>query len=426
MTYEDDARAGPDRLRTLSSNTGARGGAGPRALWLLCGALGIAVAALPRSASAQTWSQRTSNTAQALTAVVYSTAVTAAAVGANAAIIVSGDGGSTWTDKNLGIATTLNAVFSNGVTIATVGNDQAGAPDWLVADSPDRGATWAVNTNVPATDEDLVDGLFVNETNAVAVESNGGTGEVILSVDRGASWTNPFDANDPINAVDSRSALVIAVGDNQGPNETIVRSVDSGVTWAAAAVVPNTNEDLFDVVVVNATTAVAVGGNGEILQSTDSGANWTNPFDAGANDLFAVASSGSFVVTVGQNGDIAYSDDGGATWVSPVSPTANDLQDVRYLTGSIALAVGNGGTIIGSTDHGLTWTAQTSTTTQNLTALAYNGLNNTLAVGANGTVLLSLNQISVSEPIPFRSKWLLVLLLVGAGLLALRRRRPAA
>ena len=46
--------------------------------------------------------------------------------------------------------------------------------------------------------------------------------------------------------------------------------------------------------------------------------------------------------------------------------------------------------------------------------------------GDGGIVLLSTNQISVSEPIPFRSKWPLVLLLVGAGLLALRRLRSAA
>ena len=39
--------------------------------------------------------------------------------------------------------------------------------------------------------------------------------------------------------------------------------------------------------------------------------------------------------------------------------------------------------------------------------------------------LLSLDQITVSSPIPFRSKWPLVLLLVAAGLVALRRLRTA-
>ncbi|HCL30224.1 MAG TPA: hypothetical protein DIC52_17555 [Candidatus Latescibacteria bacterium] len=71
------------------------------------------------------------------------------------------------------------------------------------------------------------------------------------------------------------------------------------------------------------------------------------------------------------------------------------------------------------------WTAQTSTTGQNLESTAFNGVNNTRSVGANGTVLLSLNQISVTAPIPFRSKWPLVPLLVGVGLVALRRLRTA-
>jgi hypothetical protein len=42
-------------------------------------------------------------------------------------------------------------------------------------------------------------------------------------------------------------------------------------------------------------------------------------------------------------------------------------------------------------------------------------------VGAAGVILLSLDQISISEPIPFQSKWLLVFLLVGYAVYALNR-----
>lgn len=202
--------------------------------------------------------------------------------------------------------------------------------------------------------------------------------------------------------------------------------MDSGVAWAEAVSVSLVGNNLNDVAIASATNAVAVGQNGSILLSTDSGDSWHISSSA-ADDLNAVVASGGFVVAVGDGGVISQNTNNGAdgSWTVIASGTANNLNDVQFLTTSIVLAVGDAGTIIGSTDRGATWTPQTSTTGQNLEAIAYNGVNNTLVVGANGTVLLSLDQLSVTAPIPFRSKWPLVLLLVGAGLVALRRLRTA-
>jgi len=379
--------------------------------------------------SAQTWQGRTSNTVQNLVAVVYSTAATAAAVGANAATIASGDGGSTWVDETVGTlggAPDLRAVFSNGATIVAVGNDQAtveGDPESIIA-SGDRGATWVEITSA-LINENLSAGLFVNSTNVVAVSDEGG-GEVLLSVDRGASWTliTPR-ASQELNAIDSRSALVIAVGD-AGSSEAIFRSVNSGVVWSEATSVSRVGNNFNDVTIASATNAVAVGQNGSIVLSTDSGDRWHLSADA-ANNLNAVDSNAGHVVAVGDGGVISRNTNNGAkgSWSVVASGTVSNLNDVLFLTGAIVLAVGDAGTIIGSTDRGATWSTQTSNTAQNLEAIAYNGVNNTLVVGANGTVLLSLSQISVPTPIPFRSKWPLVLLLVAAGLVALRRLRTA-
>ncbi|MFP6645196.1 MAG: YCF48-related protein, partial [Candidatus Latescibacterota bacterium] len=375
--------------------------------------------------SAQTWQGRTSNTVRNLVAVVYSTAATAAAVGANAATIASGDGGATWVDETVGTlagAPDLRAVFSNGATIVAVGNDQAG-PESIIA-SGDRGATWVEITSA-LINENLSAGLFVNSTNVVAVSDEGG-GEVLLSVDRGASWTliSPR-ASQELNAIDSRSALVIAVGD-AGSSEAIFRSVNSGVAWSEATSVSRVGNNFNDVTIASATNAVAVGQNGSIVLSTDSGDRWHLSADA-ANNLNAVDSNAGHVVAVGDGGVISRNTNNGAkgSWSVVASGTVRNLNDVLFLTGAIVLAVGDAGTIIGSTDRGATWSTQTSNTAQNLEAIAYNGVNNTLVVGANGTVLLSLSQISVPTPIPFRSKWPLVLLLVAAGLVALRRLRTA-
>ncbi|MBT3345871.1 MAG: hypothetical protein HN712_19490 [Gemmatimonadetes bacterium] len=379
---------------------------------------------------AQTWSQPTSNTVENLVDVVFSTSATAAAVGDAAATIASGDGGASWVDETVGtlLAADLTAVFSNGVTIVAVGIDQdggGGEPEAVIA-SGDRGATWVEITNLPPTDDDMAAGLFVNSTNAVAVSDQVG-GEILLSVDRGASWTNPHSAPDALNAVDSRGALVVVAGDALGANETISRSLDAGVNWADASSVPGAGQNMNDVAIVTATTVVAVGQNGEILRSTDTADNWLNPFTA-ADNLNAVVASNNTLIAVGDSRTIVRSIDAGASWILPTTPSAaggTNLNDVLFLTSSIALAVGDNGEIYSSDDLGDVWTAQTSTTTENLMAVAYNGINNTVVVGDNGIVLLSRNQVPTIEPIPFASKWTLVLLLVGAGLISLRRLRTA-
>ncbi|MBT6147257.1 MAG: hypothetical protein HOH74_17610, partial [Gemmatimonadetes bacterium] len=333
-------------------------------------------------------------------------------------------------DETVGtlLAADLTAVFSNGVTIVAVGIDQdggGGEPEAVIA-SGDRGATWVEITNLPPTDDDMAAGLFVNSTNAVAVSDQVG-GEILLSVDRGASWTNPHSAPDALNAVDSRGALVVVAGDALGANETISRSLDAGVNWADASSVPGAGQNMNDVAIVTATTVVAVGQNGEILRSTDTADNWLNPFTA-ADNLNAVVASNNTLIAVGDSRTIVRSIDAGASWILPTTPSAaggTNLNDVLFLTSSIALAVGDNGEIYSSDDLGDVWTAQTSTTTENLMAVAYNGINNTVVVGDNGIVLLSRNQVPTIEPIPFASKWTLVLLLVGAGLISLRRLRTA-
>lgn len=428
MTYMTLRNARGAGAQSKHCNSGANGAAR-----LVAVALALTAWLPTAPVEAQTWSLIAEPTGEGFLSVVYSTASTAAAVGTNSATIASGDGGSTWADETVATllggdgSPDLNAVFSNAATIIGVGDDQMGAAPEAVITSSDRGATWVevLLANLPPTDNNLVDGLFVNSTNAVAITDQMGAGEVLLSVDRGASWTNPFVALERLNAVDSRGALVIAVGDDL-PTETLVYSPDSGVTWFAGAG-PATGQDMNDVFVVSATTAVAVGQGGQVLQTTDSGANWGNAFIA-ADNLNAIDGRGVFLIAVGDSRTIVRSIDSGANWVLPTTPPpvgATNLNAVLFLTSAIALAVGDNGEVYGTTDRGDVWTAQTSTTTDNLEAIAYNGVNNTLVVGANGTVLLSLNQLSITAPIPFRSKWPLVLLLVGAGLVALRRLRTA-
>jgi len=390
--------------------------------------------ALVQDAPAQTWSERTSNTVEHLVDVIFTSGNTAVAVGtitvaADDNVTVSSDGGSSWT----GYAPTpgpenLSAVFSSASTIVAVGEDDGGGA--VVVVSRDQGGSWsqADNTGVSAG-SNMVDGVFTSGSTAVAVGNAGQ--EVIRSPDRGATWIDAYNAAGDLLAVFSMAPTVVAVGVADGAC-LIVVSPNWGANWSRVAVgqlpVPVVNQNMNDAIAVDASTAVAVGANGEVLQSVDNGASWSNPYTAaGAPTFNAVASQGNTVVAVGSGGAISRSTDGGASWLARANAAA-ELFDVLFLSSTTVLAVGASGTITGSVDAGDTWTAQTSGTSEQLNRIAFNDGNYVVVVGQNGTILLSTDQLTVTQPIPFQSKWLLVFLLVGYGLFVLRRRqaqRPA-
>lgn len=371
----------------------------------------------------QTWSVRSVGVYGNLADVVFSSASTAIAVGADPELAVSGNGGSSWVlGFNAGSA--LQAVFSAASTVVATGIRDGGNEQFIV--SGDRAGSWTqlAPPVIPGNNRDFTDGVFVNASVAVAVDD--ANDEIYRSVDGGASWTLVATAADALNAVDSRGSTVVAVGNN----EALEYSADAGATWPGVTTGAGTGANMNDVVMVSSSVAVAVGDAGEVIRSTDGGDNWSNVYDVALGpDMNAVTSRGLYVLAVGNAAGgastIVYSSDGGANWAPATinAPVPNQpLQAVLQLTSATCLAVGDNGTILGSTDGGLTWDAQTSPTIQQLTALAFNNGNRVVAVGAGGVILLSADQIDVGQPIPFQSKWLLVLLLVGYGVWTLHRK----
>jgi PKD repeat protein/photosystem II stability/assembly factor-like uncharacterized protein len=173
-----------------------------------------------------------------------------------------------------------------------------------------------------------------------------------------------------------------------GQNGTILKTVDTGTTWSSLT--SGTANVLNSVNFADDNTGYAVGVSGTILKTTDGGANWTAQISGTTNNLYSV----SFIdantgFTVGQNGIILKTTNGGTNWTSQTSGTTTFLRSVCYTDLSTAYIAGHNGTILKTSDGGTTWTQQFSGTIVNLLASYFQNSSTGCAVGIGGTILLT-------------------------------------
>jgi len=116
--------------------------------------------------------------------------------------------------------------------------------------------------------------------------------------------------------------------------------------------------------------AVACGGSGVILSTTNGGQAWARGTSGTASSLnslkFINASSGW---AVGDSGTILQTDNGGISWNNRSVLTFENLLGVDFSSSSAGIAVGTSGIIIRTTDGGMNWTSQPIKTRRTLTAV---------------------------------------------------------
>lgn len=183
-----------------------------------------------------------------------------------------------------------------------------------------------------------------------------------------------------------------AVGD-QG---AVWRSFDSGTSWTGMSAL---GARTLRGVAARGLTALAVGDSGRVFRSTNSGGAWTMATLAGAPDLRGIewpADNAAWLV--GGNGGIWFSNDGGVNWTPQTSGTAQKLNAVRFRDASNGWAVGAGGVALKTINGGGTWTPTTTSTTRELYSVDFFG-STVWAVGAFGTALKSTNSGGLWSPV---------------------------
>ena len=200
-------------------------------------------------------------------------------------------------------------------------------------------------------------------------------------------WKHPIERNGMwrLDGVTTYMRGVFSVPDGRhawavGSDGTILATADSGASWQPRT--SNTTQDLGSVGFVDAQRGWAVGRNGTILATTDGGASWQpqTSAEALASVGFVDAQRGW---VVGGNGTILATADGGASWEPQTSDTAEHLLCVAFVDAQRGWAVGLNGTILATTDGGASWEPRASNTTEDLLSVGFVDAQRGWVVGAS-------------------------------------------
>ena len=307
------------------------------------------------------------------------------------------DGGASWSFSNtpasLGTGLLTKISCSDVNHCVAVGPDYAGGNAWIVV-TTDGGTTWTQDTSGTAS------GLYgvsclPSTTTCFAV----GSGGVILTTTDMVSWSPMTSAT--TNFLNGISCVSSTVCYAVGQNDTV--DVLSGTTWTPSTAIAGNTTFLADVTCTSSSACFASGTNGFTINTTNSGASWSQQAGGATTQTMNAVSCPSTTECVGvaAAGVIMRTLDGGQNWLAQTSGTSNALNGVSCPNTATCVAVraatsGAPAVIAASTNAnnagGSTWTLQASNsgngTANSLTAVSCRAPSTVacLAADANGKV----------------------------------------
>jgi photosystem II stability/assembly factor-like uncharacterized protein len=233
------------------------------------------------------------------------------AVGDRGYIVITDDQGKSWRRAKAPAAPLLTAVdFLDDQLGIAVGHDAT------ILSSSDGGETWTERFSAPADGRPLLDVLFVKKDFAVAV---GAYGAYYESADAGKTWTAR-----KITADDKHFNSILELGEGRllivGEAGTILASADWGKTWASIA--SPYKGSLFGALVTDDGAVIAFGMRGRIYRSADKGRSWAQVDNASTATLIGGEKlPDGAIVLAGSAGTALVSRDQGRSFVPIVTGT---------------------------------------------------------------------------------------------------------
>lgn len=321
-------------------------------------------------------------------------------------VLVSDDGGATWSGAATGVTTDLDrisiidadsVVVSGGCVVRrsddggetferlpwTASDDRCAARvlapeftaggtghlllgDGSVLRTEDGGRTWSRRTAVPGTAAAggpfaPADIDFTTESTGVAATTQD---RLYRTTDGALSWTLVREFAAQIKDVHFATPTVgFAVG------AALHRTNDGGATWESGAI---GSFFLSGIRCADAFTCILTTQAGTSLMRTTDGGSSLTTVNPSSTKLFAAGfATGPRTVAAGEGGAMVWSGDAGMTWAPVGERLAQSFTRIRARSASLAFAVGPKGALARSTDGGQTWSAVGVSTPENVIDISF-------------------------------------------------------
>lgn len=300
------------------------------------------------------WTQYNLNGTNFMNSVYFINVQTGFAAGNNGKLFKTTNEGLNWSLIN------IDNNFTNFSSITFINPNTGFISGWggKIYKTSNAGNNWsAVNIH---TSVNLSDIKFSNEDTGFAVGgSNYSIGRIFKTIDGGNTWDSILH-NESLYAISINDPLIAV-----GKNGAIFRSSDSGTTWMNNKF-SITNRELTKTFFVNTDLGFCVGDSGLILKTTNSGTNW-NVCNSSTNrkllNCYFINDQTGFVS--GYSGTILKTTNSGLVWQSLVSNTSYSLTGLLFVNTNTGYCVGNYafgqflqykyGTVLKTTNQGNTW-----------------------------------------------------------------------
>lgn len=255
------------------------------------------------------------------------------AVGERGHVVVSEDGGESWSQSPCPTRATLTGVhFADRQLGWAVGHDA------VILKTEDGGASWRIVYSDPEAEAPLLDVWFPTATEGFAI---GAYGTFLETADGGETWDSRWISDDDfhLHTIDRAADGTLYIAAEAG---TVYRSDDGGASWES---LPSPYEGSFFGTLPLATDTLLIHGlRGHVYRSEDRGETWT-AIESGTVAMLtdAVDLGDGRVIVVGLGATVLLSDDGGRSFRKLPQPDRLSIQAVASAADGGLVVAGEGG-----------------------------------------------------------------------------------
>jgi len=255
-------------------------------------------------------------------------------VGERGHILFSIDNGDHWEQAAVPFQGLLTAVYFHNKNLGWAIGHNA-----LIIHTRDGGKTWIRQHYDPEIEKPFLDVLFVDDKNGFAV---GAYGLFMKTRDGGNTWTGQRISEDDFHL---NSIQFNPIGESLyivGESGSIYRSNDIGVSWEK--VNSPYNGSFFDMLILRDGSLLIFGLRGNLFHSNDGGINWKtiNTHTKSALLSGTILNNGD-VIVVGMSGTLLLSNDNGKTFHLHRRSDGKDINSVVQKNDQWLLLFGENG-----------------------------------------------------------------------------------